>query len=102
MPKNGITVQQIDDSIGRHAGTLSMQSQLRQAMFDAINADDVAQIVKKQVEKAKNGDEKSLQFVMKYVLGTDQPVKLQQIVCTDVETAARLAKSGAINNAEYR
>lgn len=71
-----------------------MQGQLRQAIFDAISEEDVAAIVKKQVEKAKGGDDKALQFVMKYVLGFGQNVTLQQINVMDVETAARVAKSG--------
>lgn len=70
-----------------------MQGQLRQAIFDSINESDVAEIVKKQVDKAKDGDSKSLEFVMKYVLGFGQPVTLQQINVMDVETAARIAKN---------
>lgn len=71
-----------------------MQAQLRQAMFNSISEEDVAEIVKRQVEKAKSGDEKSLQFVMKYVLGYGQPTTLQQVnvITTDVHTAAKIAK----------
>jgi len=74
-----------------------MQGQLRQAIFDAINEEDVAAIVKKQVEKAKEGDDKALQFVMKYVLGFGQNITLQQINVMDVETAARVAKKNRRN-----
>lgn len=74
-----------------------MQSQLRQAIFDSISEEDVAAIVKKQVEQAKQGDDRSLQFVMKYVLGFGQNINLQQINVMDVETAARVAKKNRLN-----
>lgn len=92
MPKNVVTISQVENQIDQHTGTLAMQGKLRQAIFDAISEQDVADIVKKQVEKAKAGDDKSLQFVMKYVLGFGQPMTLQQINVMDVETAARVAK----------
>jgi hypothetical protein len=96
MPEKqkALTVSEVERSIDQYRGTLTMQSQLRQAIFDAISEQDVAAIVKKQVEKAKEGDAASLQFVMKYVLGFGQNLTLQQINVVDVETAARLAKSG--------
>lgn len=74
-----------------------MQGKLRQAIFNSINEDDVSAIIKKQVEKAKAGDQASLQFVMKYVLGFGQPTTLQQlnIITTDVATAAKMAKATA-------
>lgn len=80
-----------------------MQGQLRQAIFDSISESDVADIVKKQVEKAKAGDNKSLEFVMKYVLGFGQPLTLQQInVTTDVEGAARISRAGKRNSYDSR
>lgn len=59
----------------------------------SISEADVSKIVAKQVEKAKAGDEASLQFVMKYVLGFGAPTTLQQInvITTDVATAAKIA-----------
>ncbi len=56
-----------------------MQGQLRQAIFDSITEQDVAEMVRSRSRKAKSGDDKALQFVMKYVLGFGQPVTLQQI-----------------------
>lgn len=88
-----MTIQNVESQIDEQNGTLSMQGQLRQAIFDAISVQDVTEIVKKQVEKAKAGDEKSLQFVMKYVLGFGQPISVQQINVVSTKTAARIAKS---------
>lgn len=92
MPKDIMTIKNVENQIAQHQGTLAMQGQLRQAIFDAITEQDVAEIVKKQVEKAKQGDDNSLQFVMKYVLGFGQPHTVQQINVMDVETAARVTK----------
>ena len=88
--KSTMTLAKVEDQIGQHNTVLSMQGKLRQAIFDSINEQDVADIVKKQVEKAKHGDAKSLEFVMKYVLGFGQPLTLQQVNILDVETAARM------------
>jgi hypothetical protein len=89
-----VTIAEVDNSLSHQSSTLAMQGKLRQAIFDSISESDVTAMVKKQVDKAKAGDAKSLEFVMKYVLGFGQPVTLQQInVTTDVEGAARLARS---------
>lgn len=93
MQKGAMTIQNVESQIDEQNGTLSMQGTLRQAIFDAISVQDVTEIVKKQVEKAKAGDEKSLQFVMKYVLGFGQPISVQQINVVSTKTAARIAKS---------
>lgn len=93
-----MTIQNVQNQIDQHNGTLAMQGQLRQAIFDSITEQDVADIVKKQVEKAKQGDANSLQFVMKYVLGFGQPITLQQINIVDTETGAKLAKHANIND----
>jgi hypothetical protein len=97
MQKTSMTLEKVAKQIDQHQGTLAMQGQLRQAIFDAITEQDVTQMVKKQVDKAKQGDEKALQFVMKYVLGFGQPITLQQINVIDVETAARIAKKTSGN-----
>ena len=93
MQKGAMTIQNVESQIDEQNGTLSMQGTLRQAIFDAISVQDVTEIVRKQVEKAKAGDEKSLQFVMKYVLGFGQPISVQQINVVGTKTAARIAKS---------
>lgn len=98
MQKSSMTISQVENQIDQHSGTLAMQGQLRQAIFDAISETDVTEIVKRQVEKAKQGDDKSLQFVMKYVLGFGQPVTLQQINVMDIETAARVTKTSGIRS----
>jgi len=79
MQKDIMTIKNVQSQIERHNGTLEMQGKLRQAIFDSITEQDVAEIVRKQVLKAKNGDEQSLQFVMRYVLGFGQPPAIQQI-----------------------
>ena len=84
----------VNEQMKSEANTLSMQQTLRQAIFDSISESDITAICKRQVEKAKDGDEASLQFVMKYMLGFGTPVKLQQInVNTDAQTAVQIAKS---------
>ncbi len=72
-----------------------MQASLRQAAFDGITADDVKNIVKKQVAKALAGDERSAQFVMKFAVGLGGSTTIRQtnVLCTDVATAARLASN---------
>jgi hypothetical protein len=92
MQKDTMTLGKVESQIEQQSNTLAMQGRLRQAIFDAITEQDVSVIVKKQVEKAKEGDEKSLQFVMKYVLGFGQPITLQQINVPDAKTAAKVAK----------
>ena len=92
MSKGAVVLSDVKENIERNTATLGMQAKLRQAIFDSISEKDVSSIVRKQVEKAKSGDERSLQFVMKYVLGFGQPITLQQINVTDVETAAKLAR----------
>ena len=92
MQKDTMTIGKVESQIEQQNNTLTMQGRLRQAIFDAITEQDVSTIVKKQVEKAKEGDEKSLQFVMKYVLGFGQPITLQQINVKDAKTAAKVAK----------
>ncbi len=91
-----VTIAEIETSIAMESATVAMQGKLRQAIFNSISEQDVSAIVKKQVEKAKNGDDAALQFVMKYVLGFGKSINLQQInvVSTDIETAARMAKGG--------
>jgi hypothetical protein len=91
MQKGAMTIQNVESQIDEQNGTLAMQGQLRQAIFDAISVQDVTEIVKKQVEKAKSGDEKSLQFVMKYVLGYGQPISVQQINVVSQKAAAKIA-----------
>ena len=91
-----ISIAEVEQSVAINQSIAEMQGRLRQAIFDSISEADVSAIVAKKVEKAKAGDNASLQFVMKYVLGLGISQSLQQInvMRTDVETAARIAKGG--------
>jgi plasmid stability protein len=85
-----LTIANADESINN---ALSLQNDLRAAMFNGITEDDVRAIVAKQVERAKEGDPASLKFVFEQVLGTKTPISIKQTnVITDVATAARIAK----------
>jgi hypothetical protein len=95
--QKGLILSEVEESFAKQSDVMSMQNQLRQAIFGAITEQDVSQIIKKQVEKAKDGDDKALQFVMKYALGFGQPVTLQQVNVIDTATAARIAK-GAVRD----
>lgn len=92
-PKNS-TLAKINEKLQEaQSDIISMQAELRMAMFDAISAEDVRAIVAKQIEKAKGGDESAAKFVLSQVLGNNTPVKItQNNMITDVATAARLSK----------
>ena len=51
----------------------TMQFELRQAAFNAINEADIVAIVAKQVAMARKGDAKAVAFVMDYLLGMKCP-----------------------------
>lgn len=85
--------QQLSETETTQADIVGWQTSLQAAMFSSISAEDVAEIVKSQVAKAKKGDANALKFVMGHVLGTTRPVSIKQtLVVTDVESAARMAK----------
>jgi len=52
---------------------------LRESLFDAVTAGDVADIGKKLVEKAKAGDLKATDMLFKYILG-DGAMKIKNAV----------------------
>lgn len=82
----------VDETLQKQGQILDWQASLRQACYDAINDQDIQQIVKNQVAKAKEGDERAIKFIFGTVLGANQPVTIHQTnVITDVATAARLA-----------
>lgn len=56
----------------------TFQHQLRNAVFNAVNEQDVTDVVKGIVERAKEGDDKSVKHLFDYVLGAKTPVKLVQ------------------------
>lgn len=73
------------------ADLLQWQSDLRAACVNSISEDDMKHIVTSQVAKAKKGDAQALKFVME-LIGTKQPVTINNTLVVDTETAGRLAK----------
>lgn len=73
----------------------TFQCQLRQAVFNGVNEDDVSDVVKQIVAKAKAGDTSAQKMFFEYVLGNK--TKPTQIVVNNhfqnVEQAARLRKA---------
>lgn len=58
------------------------QYKLRAAAFDGITEADVTEIVQGAVRRAKEGDAKAIDFVMK-MLGTDRPIKVTNNLYVD-------------------
>ena len=52
----------------------------RNAVSEAITEDDIKQIVKKQVELAKSGDQRACRFIFDFLLGGTKPPNLTQNV----------------------
>lgn len=63
----------------QHDQIAAMTTRLRSAMFDSISEADVSQIMKKVVEKAKEGDAKAAQTVMDYLLGGKANINFKQV-----------------------
>jgi len=94
MPKqnNGLKLADVDAVIEKQQSIVNWQTELRMACYDAIQAEDVQEIVKNQVAKAKQGDPNAIKFVMGQLLGGGQQVTINQVqVVTDVAGAARIA-----------
>jgi len=73
--------------------TLNWQAGLRAAMVNSITAEDVKEIMAKQVERAKAGDQAAIKFIMTQALGVGTPIIVKQTnLITDVETAAKIAR----------
>lgn len=49
---------------------------MRQAAIDAISIDDITEIIRKQVEKAKGGDAAAAKFVLDYATGGSAKVQI--------------------------
>lgn len=94
ITKRPATIASVRGTVEALATVGEMQASLRQAIFDAVSENDITEIVKKQVAKAKSGDERAANFVMKFAAGAGAPVTIKQtvVMVTDVATAARLAK----------
>lgn len=67
------------------------QATLRAAMVNAIDENDMKEIVEQQVKKAKAGDERALKFVLDMV-GAKTPITITNNLVVDAETAARLQR----------
>ena len=96
----GLRVAQIDNQlIESQSDIANWQNSLRAACFNAISPDDMSDIIKKQIEKAKDGNVQSANFMMALV-GTNKPVQVKQtnVVVTDVETAARISKQSRFSD----
>ena len=57
---------------------LTYQAKLRAAMFDAVNPQDITDIVKNRIAKAKEGDKDALKFVTDYLLGANSGITFVQ------------------------
>jgi hypothetical protein len=80
MPKGDFSIARIEQTRGSEMA--ACVEKLRAAMMGAVSEQDVIEIVKRQVQRAKEGDPHALKFVMEYVLGGRQGVQqlTQQIV----------------------
>lgn len=92
--QNALRLAELDQQITATAkDTLSWQAQMRSVVANSVSEDDIKAIVKKKVEKAKQGNESAAKFVLTHVLGANTPVTIRQTnIITDPATAARLAK----------
>lgn len=57
------------------SGVPEWAQRLRQAAFDGITEEDMAAIVRAQVDKAKAGDQQAAKFVLEYLVGIGAPAK---------------------------
>ena len=64
------------------ASIVAWQTELRIAVFDAVKASDIREILRAQIEKAKNGDARAAEFVLRYCVGTPT-VRVDQRVQVD-------------------
>lgn len=84
---------------------VTYQAQLREAAFNGITEQDVSDVVKQIVAKAKGGDPKAQQLMFDYLLGAKtKPSKIeihnhypQTSAGEHVELAARAARARRLN-----
>ncbi len=90
--RNTLKLSDVDRTLSAQTAIVEWQTSLQQACYDAIDADDVKEIVRNQVKKAKEGDQNAIKFVMGHLLGSQRPIQINQTqVITDVAGAARIA-----------
>lgn len=91
--QNGLKLAEVADQVATIADMVGYQTSLRSVAVNSISEDDIKEIVASQLEKAKAGDQRAINFVFSTVLGGSAPVTIKQTnVITDVEAAARIAK----------
>ena len=60
--------------------------------MNSITAEDVQQIVARQLERAKEGDQNAVRFVMGTLLGSQRPIVVKNTLQVTPEVGARLAR----------
>lgn len=70
----------------------SWQTNLQAAAINSITAEDVQQIVAKQLEKAKEGDQTAVRFVMGTLLGSQRPIVVKNTLQVTPELGGRIAR----------
>lgn len=95
--EKSLATKQISSAQATLTDLVQWQAALRAAMVNSIDEDDMKQIVEKQVEKAKAGDARALQFVLDLV-GAKTPVTITNNLVVDAETAARLQRISSMKN----
>jgi hypothetical protein len=75
-PKNKPLI--MSEIAGQLPEEMTFQSKLRMAVFDGVKEVDVTKVVEGIVERAKAGDEKSVQHLFDYILGAKAQTKLVQ------------------------
>lgn len=94
MSSGALRLAEVDDTTSRLADITDWQTSLQMACYDAIDENDVKEIVQNQVKKAKEGDPNAIKFVMGHLLGGNRNVQINNTnVITDVEGAARIANT---------
>lgn len=102
--RNGLRVSgQVSDSDDsqRNVATLNdlvhWQNQLRASIINSISEQDLQEITRAQVEKAKAGDERALKVVLD-MIGAKNPVTINQTLIVDPEAAARFTRTAKLKS----
>ena len=62
-------------------------------LVNSITVEDIQQIVAKQLDKAKKGDETAAKFIISQIVNGGPAIKMSQTnIITDPKTAARIAR----------
>jgi hypothetical protein len=84
----------VQESLSRsQADIVTWQQTLRGALVNSITVEDIQQIVAKQLDKAKKGDETAAKFIISQIVNGGPAIKMSQTnIITDPKTAARIAR----------